>query len=65
MSKHLPPLPPESVSPKGTGGDQHLNPKNAKNAQLKSRQREQNFAEQGDQANIKQNTTNQGFQQDR
>ena len=63
MSKHLPPIPPQNRSPKGTGGDTHLDPKaNAKNAPHSD---EQNLAQQGHQGNIKQNTTNQGYQQDR
>lgn len=65
MTKHLPPIPPENVSPKGTGGENHLDPKNASTAQMKAQRAERNFAEQGRQGNIKQNTTNQGLQQDR
>jgi hypothetical protein len=65
MTKHLPPIPPASVSPKGTGGEDHLDPQNASTAQMKAQRAERNFAEQGRQGNIKQNTTNQGLQQDR
>jgi hypothetical protein len=56
-----PPVPPDNQSHKGTGdpksGDPHEAPK-AKN-------RVANPDEQGQQGNIKQNTTNQGYQQDR
>jgi hypothetical protein len=51
MSK-MPPVPPEQRSDKGPGSDE------------KSRGRE-NFETQGRQGNVKQNTTNQGYQQDR
>jgi hypothetical protein len=55
------PIPPENRSDKGPGGaasagldqDQH------------GQERTRNLAEQGRQGNIKQNTTNQGYQQDR
>jgi hypothetical protein len=65
MSKHLPPIPPESVSPKGPGGQDHLDPQNASTNQMKSQHAERNFDQQGRQGNSKQNTTNQGLQQDR
>jgi hypothetical protein len=64
MSKHLPPVPPASVSPKGTGGDQHLTEAEVNNGP-KGQNRVVNLNQQGQQENTKQNTTNQGYQQDR
>jgi hypothetical protein len=62
MSKHLPPIPPASVSPKGTGGDRATD---VQSEAVESSKAIKNLAEQGRQGNIKQNTTNQGYQQDR
>lgn len=62
MSKHLPPIPPESRSPKGTGGSDHLDAAETKDAEG---QGSRNLDQQGRQGNSKQNTTNQGLQQDR
>jgi hypothetical protein len=59
MSK-LPPVPPANRSPKGPGLDPAVR---AVDPQPDERQR--NLAEQGRQGNVKQNTTNQGYQQDR
>lgn len=59
MSK-LPPVPPANQSPKGAGA-----PSNVKTEEGKPDARQRNLAEQGRQGNIKQNTTNQGYQQDR
>lgn len=59
MSK-LPPVPPASRSPKGPGIDP-----NVEIEDTKPDERRRNLAEQGRQGNIKQNTTNQGYQQDR
>jgi len=56
---HMPPVPPANRSPKGPGIDPTLklhDPKPGHPA---------NLAEQDRQGNIKQNTTNQGYQQDR
>jgi hypothetical protein len=57
MSRHnpMPPVPPANRSHKGTGDDVALNKDAAAN------KAEVNTAEQGDTANIKQNTTNAGF----
>jgi len=55
----MPPVPPHNRSPKGVGSEHqqpHEDPK---------RGPRENLAEQGRQGNIKQNTTNQGYQQDR
>ena len=60
MSKHPPPAPPEQQSHKGPG-DPHIPQRDASRA----RAREGDAPTRGDNANIKQNTTHQGFQQDR
>ena len=57
MSKHLPEAPEGNRSPKGPG-DRHEAPSDTTHAK---RPGEVNAAEQGDTANIKQNTTNKGF----
>jgi hypothetical protein len=54
----LPPVPPEQRSDKGPGSD----PKTVMNENAPGRE---NFDSQGRHGNIKQNTTNQGYQQDR
>jgi len=54
----LPPVPPEQRSDKGPGSD----PKIEVEETVPGRE---NFDKQGRQGNIKQNTTNQGYQQDR
>lgn len=59
MSKK-PPVPPANRSPKGTGSDPAATRDPVHHDQL-----ENNLREQGDEGNIKQNTTNQGYQQDR
>ena len=63
MSKHLPPIPPQNRSPKGPGDKAHLDP-NA-DARGGGQGGEHNLAQQGRQGNTKQNTTHQGYQQDR
>jgi hypothetical protein len=65
MSKHFPPIPPASVSTKGSGGSQVLDPGEGSGPNKKQVMRDRNLAEEGRQGNIKQNTTNQGYQQDR
>jgi hypothetical protein len=57
MSRHnkMPPIPPANRRPKGTGGEPEVK-KDMSSAKTVS-----NLAEQGDTANIKQNTTNAGF----
>lgn len=57
MSRHneMPPVPSANRSHKGTGGDTQAD----KNSPAKKG--EINTAEQGDTANIRQNTTNAGF----
>ncbi|WP_332700092.1 hypothetical protein [Bosea sp. (in: a-proteobacteria)] len=61
MSKQ-PPIPPQNRSDKGPGGPNHA----GRDApQRMAGERPENPAQQGRQANIKQNTTHQGHQQDR
>jgi hypothetical protein len=55
----MPPVPKSNRSPKGPGA----NPKVAKDEP--DRPRPENLREQGQQGNIAQNTTHQGYQQDR
>jgi hypothetical protein len=58
MSRHneMPPVPPANRSQKGTGDKSEANKDTSK-----GKEDIQNSAEQGDTANIKQNTTNAGF----
>ena len=56
-----PPVPPENQSRKGTGDPKSGNPHQDRTA----RGRVENPDEQGQSANTKQNTTHQGYQQDR
>ena len=60
MTGHMPPVPPGNRSNKGP----KPNPDAARDTSHKESHTE-NTAEQGDTANIKQNTTNKGLQQDR
>ena len=62
MSQRLPPVPPANRSTKGPGGPAGGQ---ARKDEPIPDQRQRNLAEQGRQGNIKQNTTNQGHQQDR
>ena len=59
----LPPVPPQNRSPKGPGADPAISPDTA--VDKKDHLRQRHLGEQGRQGNIKQNTTNQGYQQDR
>ena len=52
MTKHMPPVPLANRTNKGTGGDPESPIKHPE---------PQNIAEQGETANIKQNTTNKGY----
>jgi hypothetical protein len=56
MTKHMPPIPPANRSNKGTGNDFEA----TQDTSVKPRE-PQNIAEQGETANIKQNTTNKGY----
>jgi hypothetical protein len=60
MAKHIPPVPPAGRSPKGTGESEHPDQRGSVPDGTP-----RNLAEQDRQGNIKQNTTNQGYQQDR
>ena len=60
MTRRMPPVPPAGRSPKGPG-DQTLPPKDAGGGDSVPG----NLKEQDRQGNIAQNTTNQGYQQDR
>ena len=57
MSRHnaMPPVPPANRSHKGTGDDAEVDKDTA------AKKADVNTAEQGDTANIRQNTTNAGF----
>jgi hypothetical protein len=56
--QQMPPVPAEQRSPKGPGSDPNF-------SQADEIPARENFDEQGRQGNIKQNTHNQGYQQDR
>ena len=58
MAKKMPPVPEQQRSPKGPGSSPHVE------REEKPPERE-NFDQQGRQGNIRQNTNNQGYQQDR
>jgi hypothetical protein len=57
MSSHMPPVPPANRSKKGPGSD----PGFSKNRPVKQPEQHHNAAEEGETANVKQNTTNEGF----
>lgn len=61
MASKMPPVPNANQSQKGTGDTKQVLPDQTPHGQ----QRAQNPDQQGQQGNIKQNTTNQGYQQDR
>jgi len=63
MTQKMPPVPPANRSPKGPGSDPAVSADTAPDKKMEDRQR--NLGEQGRQGDIKQNTTNQGYQQDR
>ena len=67
MSKaHPPPVPPAGVSPKGPGPQQwQAGDAAAQAAEAGKAAQDRNLDEQGRQGNIRQNTSHQGFQQDR
>ena len=61
MSAHPPPVPPEQQSP-----HEKSDPKTSSGGQSERDNRaNRNLGEQGRQGNVKQNTTNTGYQQDR
>jgi hypothetical protein len=61
MTSKMPPVPPDNQSRKGTGDTKQMSSDQTPRGQ----QRVDNPDKQGHQGNIKQNTTNQGYQQDR
>jgi hypothetical protein len=61
----MPPVPPENRSPKGAGAEIRPDTDSSAPDREKRERAKRNLAEQGRQGNIKQNTTNQGYQQDR
>ena len=61
MSSKLPPVPKANRSPRGTGDSKDVAPDQTP----RGAQRVANPDEQGQQGNVKQNTTHQGYQQDR
>lgn len=63
MSAHPPPVPPEQRSPKGSGGPSSAPTDEEMKDEFRARNR--HLEEQGRQGNVKQNTTNKGYQQDR
>ncbi|SDC75655.1 hypothetical protein [Belnapia rosea] len=62
---HLPPVPPANRTPHGPGGSSSEGDLSAQQAEATKSSRDRNLAEQGRQGDIKQNTTHQGYQQDR
>jgi hypothetical protein len=60
MTQKPPPVPPQNRSDKGPGSDPKRN-----DGKQKTSDPTDNLREQGRYGNIKQNTTNQGYQQDR
>jgi hypothetical protein len=57
MSSHMPPVPPANRSNKGGNSDTEV----SKDQKLVKHEHHANSAEEGNTANIKQNTTNKGF----
>jgi hypothetical protein len=65
MSKaHLPPVPPANRSPQGDF-EHGKGPLPEREAERNIESKNRNLEQQGRQGNTKQNTTNQGYQQDR
>jgi hypothetical protein len=64
MSSNMPPVPPGNRSKKGPANsgrtDKQNNPETTENRSVKP-EKHHNAAEEGETANIKQNTTNRGF----
>ena len=66
MSKRTPPIPPAGRSRKGPQQQPQAENATAENAHVgETDKRLRNLEQQGHQANITQNTRNQGYQQDR
>lgn len=65
MTAHLPPVPPAGRSPKGPGETGKHQPEATAQSDQRPATKDFNTGEQGFSGNTKQNTTNQGLQQDR
>ena len=63
MTKRMPPVPPAGRSPKGPGNQ--AEPPTSSSGGGAANEPPDNLKEQDRQGNVKQNTTNQGYQQDR
>ncbi|MDB5595142.1 MAG: hypothetical protein JWM36_2103 [Hyphomicrobiales bacterium] len=63
MTQKMPPVPPANRSHKGPGSDPAISAEASIDKHDSDRKR--HLGEQGRQGNIKQNTTHQGYQQDR
>ena len=65
MSSHMPPVPPANRSNKGSASSRtpgkRNNAEGAENRTVKQTEQRHNATEEGETANIKQNTTNKGF----
>jgi hypothetical protein len=61
MSSHMPPVPPANRSKKGGEKSGKSERELSKDSKLVKHEHHPNSAEEGDTANIKQNTTNKGF----
>jgi hypothetical protein len=65
MSSHMPPVPPANRTNKGSASPRKLrkrnNPEGTENRTVKQTEQRHNAAEEGETANVKQNTTNKGF----
>ena len=65
MSSRMPPVPPANRSNKGSASSRKSGKRNgpqaAENRTVKQTEQRHNAAEEGETANIKQNTTNKGF----
>lgn len=62
---HLPPVPPANRAPQGGNNPKTDGDIAATQAEAVKESKDRNLASQGRQGNIKTNTTNQGYQQDR
>ena len=62
---HLPPVPPDNRAPQGGNDAKREGDIAADVAEGVKESKDRNLASQGRQGNIKTNTTNQGYQQDR
>jgi hypothetical protein len=65
MSSKMPPIPPANRSRKGSGNSSKVDKLSdagvAENRSVRQTEQRHNAAEEGETANIKQNTTNKGF----